>query len=79
VAGYVLRDSAVPALDDRLLYTDYCGGSILALAADPVTGEPRLVDTRLEATSPVAIVPGPDDAPWVLTLDGDVLELVEVP
>jgi hypothetical protein len=80
VAGYVLRGSTVPLLDDRLLYTDYCKGDLLALAADDdAAGVPRLVDAGVEIENPVAVVPGPDGAPWVLTLGGDVLEVVEAP
>jgi hypothetical protein len=79
VAGYVLRGSTVPILDDRLLYTDYCKGDLLALAAEEDADVPRLVATSLEVDNPVAVVPGPDGAPWVLTLGGDVLEVVEAP
>lgn len=78
VAGYVPRASSVPSLDGRLLYTDYCAGQVLALAVDGLpSGTVRLLDTRLEATNPTAIVPGPAGRPWVLSLDGRVSEIVE--
>jgi glucose/arabinose dehydrogenase len=76
VAGYVPRRSAIPALDGWLLHTDYCRGRILALRTgddDPGTVEIRDLGLRLK--SPIAIVPGPAGRPWVLTLDGQVLEV----
>lgn len=74
VAGYVPRASAVPELDGRLLYTDYCKGDVLALAVDDGAG-PALVEVGVRAENPIAIVPGPGGHPWVLTLAGEVLEL----
>jgi glucose/arabinose dehydrogenase len=76
VAGYVVREGGAPTLDGRLLYSDYCKGDLLALAVDPSDGEPRLLDTGLTLDNPVAIVPGPAGNPWILTLGGEVLELV---
>jgi len=77
VAGYVPRDSAVPSLDGRLLYTDYCAGDVLALAVDDGVPEHlHLVDTRLDVKRPTAIVPGPAGRPWVLSLDGSIFEIV---
>jgi hypothetical protein len=74
IAGFVVRGSAIPSLDGRLLYTDYCKGSLVALAVDAAAaGVPRVVDTGLRVSNPNAVVPGPDEQPWVLTLAGDVL------
>jgi hypothetical protein len=73
VAGYVVRTAAHPTLDGRLLYTDYCKGDLMALAVDDGADGPRLVDLGLTVENPTAIVPGPGDDPWVLTLGGDVL------
>lgn len=76
VAGYVPRASAVPSLDGRLLYTDYCAGDIRALAVDEDRSEHlRVVDTRLDVKRPTAIVPGPNGRPWVLSLDGPIFEI----
>ncbi|MGH9273039.1 MAG: PQQ-dependent sugar dehydrogenase [Acidimicrobiales bacterium] len=76
VAGYVPRSSGVPALDGWLLHTDYCAGRILALRAGQDDGKAAEVrDLGLHVDAPVAIVPGPSGHPWVLTLDGEVLEL----
>jgi hypothetical protein len=75
VAGYVVRSSPVPLLDDRLLYTDYCKGRLMALVAEEAPDVPRLVDTGVEVDNPVAVVPGPDGHPWILTLGGEVLEI----
>jgi len=80
VAGYVPRSSAVPTLDGRLLYSDYCKGQLLALAVDDSTlTSERLLNTRLDLTHPSAIVPGPGGRPWVLSLDGRVTEITEQP
>jgi hypothetical protein len=77
VTGYVLRGGALPALEGRLLYTDYCRGRVLALAVDRVDpGQDRLIDTGLRAEAPIAIVPGPEGRPWVLSLDGSIAEIV---
>ena len=75
MAGYVLRSSAVPTLDGRLLYSDYCKGDLVALAVDGSTSGPAPLDTGLEVENPIAIVPGPTGNPWILTLGGEVLEL----
>lgn len=77
VAGYVPRGSAIPALDGWLLHTDYCRGRILALRFDEEAGggAVELRELGLRVESPTAIVPGPNGRPWVLTLDGLVLEV----
>lgn len=78
IAGYVPRASAVPVLDGRLLYTDYCKGDLVALAVTAERGTPRLLDTGLETDNPIAIVPGPYGRPWILTLGGEVFEVAPV-
>jgi hypothetical protein len=75
VAGYVPRASAVPALDGRVLYSDYCKGVLMALAVEAGDGTARLLDTGLDVENPIAIVPGPSDRPWILTLGGTVFEV----
>ena len=64
VAGYVLRASAVPALDGRAalhgLLQGRPGGARGRRTGD---GDPRLLDTGLEVENPIAIVPGPDGTP----------------
>ncbi len=72
VAGHVPRASAVPALDGRLLFTDYCKGQIWTL--DPEDPD-HVADTGLRIQRPSAIVPGPDGHPWVLSLEGDVYRI----
>lgn len=69
VAGYVPHRSPLPALDGWLLHTDYCGGRVLALR----DGELR--DLGIEVANPIALVPGPSGHPWLLTLDGPILEV----
>lgn len=69
VAGYVPRGSPLPALDGWLLHTDYCAGRVLAWR----DGELR--DLGIEVDNPIALVPGPTGHPWLLTLDGPILEV----
>jgi glucose/arabinose dehydrogenase len=76
VAGYVPRASAIQALDGWLLHTDYCRGRILAVrVGDGDVGPVAVRELGLRVESPTAIVPGPTGRPWVLTLDGLVLEV----
>jgi len=76
VAGYVPRGSLVPLLDGHLLFTDYCKGQIWMLdVAAAASGRLIVHDTGLRAVHPVAIMPGPHGHPWVLTLDGEILEV----
>ena len=72
----VVRGDRVPALEGRLVYSDYCRGRVYALAADPGVA-PRLVDTGLSVDRPAAIVAGPDGAVWVLSLEGRVSAVVQ--
>jgi glucose/arabinose dehydrogenase len=77
VTGVVVRDPDLPGLDGRLLYTDYCKGRLYALAVDPAGGaEPPVVDVGIAVENPSAIVRGPGASTWLLTLQGDVFELV---
>jgi glucose/arabinose dehydrogenase len=75
VAGYVPQRSAIPSLDGWLLHTDYCRGRLVALRVSDDTGTVEIRDLGLRVESPIAIVPGPSGRPWILTLDGDVLEI----
>lgn len=76
VTGYVPRQAPVTPLDGRLLYADYCAGRLLALDVDAAPDDPdRVTSVGPKVEGPVAIVPGPAGAPWVLTLDGTILEL----
>jgi len=75
VAGFVARQSAVPALEGRLLYADYCKGDLMALAVDGGDAAPRVLNTGIAVHNPIAVVPGPDSRPWILTYGGDVFEV----
>ncbi|MBA2282847.1 MAG: PQQ-dependent sugar dehydrogenase [Acidimicrobiia bacterium] len=75
-AGFVARDGVLPGLDGFLLHTDYCKGRIMAFRPGSVDDPPRLVDTGLDLERPVAIVPGPDGVPWVLSIEGPVYRIV---
>ena len=76
VAGYVPEASAVPTLDGWLLHTDYCAGRVLALRPGQRPDDPvEQRDLGVHIKAPIAIVPGPSGHPWVLTLDGAVIEL----
>jgi glucose/arabinose dehydrogenase len=74
VGGFVYRGEALPALAGAYLHTDYCRGDVVALRYQP-GGAPQLVDLGVEAEVPVALEPGPDGEPWLLTLGGDVLRI----
>ncbi len=76
VVGYVPRQSAVASLDGWLLHTDYCRGRLYALQRGASPDEPAVVrDLGLRVKAPIAVVPGPNGGPWVLTLEGLVLEV----
>jgi glucose/arabinose dehydrogenase len=72
VVGPVQRGDAVPSLDGRLLVSDYCTGYVWSF--DPAHPT-DVIALGLHAPTTIAIVPGPEGRPWVLTLDGDVLEI----
>jgi glucose/arabinose dehydrogenase len=76
VAGYVLRDGPLPALEGHLLYADYCHGRLVALDVDGVgPAAERVVETTLTVENPIAIVAGPSGRPWVLSLGGQIWEV----
>jgi len=79
VAGYVVRDPRLAALDGWFLYSDYCKGRIMALRPATATSGPRVLDTGLRVERPVAVVEGPDGLPWVLGLEGDIGRIVPAP
>jgi glucose/arabinose dehydrogenase len=75
VGGYRYRGDAIPALDGGYLYSDYCNGRLNILWYRP--GEPlRLEATNIHVDRPVAIDPGPDGEPWILSLEGEIVRLV---
>jgi glucose/arabinose dehydrogenase len=74
VAGYVPRASPVPVLVGMVLHTDYCAGDLVGLRTEgPAAGE--VVDTGIDVDNPIAVVPGREGHPWVLSLGGEVLEV----
>lgn len=75
VAGVVVRGNLTPELDGWFLFTDFCKGRIMAFHPGSDTEPPRLLDTGAHVERPVAIVVGPDSAPWVLSLEGTVSRL----
>jgi glucose/arabinose dehydrogenase len=70
VLGYVAADGSV-------LHTDYCRGRLMALVPATPTAAPRLVDTGHRVDRPVAVVRGPGDQPWLLSLEGGVYRVEE--
>jgi glucose/arabinose dehydrogenase len=79
VAGYVPRDSAVTILDGWLLVTDYCAGRVVAVRpGEGADGTAEQRDLGVRVKNPIAVVEGPAGRPWILTLDGAVLELRDV-
>lgn len=51
VGGHVVTDSGLPALQNRYLYGDYCGGGLRSFTPD-VAGQNALNDTALGLTMP---------------------------
>jgi hypothetical protein len=77
VSGYVPRAPEAADLHDLLLFSDYCAGRLLGLRVDAPPGEDaHVVDLGVDLENPVAIVPGPTGRPWVLSLGGEIYELV---
>lgn len=68
VVGFVADDGAV-------LHTDYCRGRLVELHPATANAAPALTELGVRIERPVAIVRGPDGAPWVLSLDGAVYRL----
>jgi glucose/arabinose dehydrogenase len=79
VAGFVPRSSPVPELDGWVLHTDYCAGRLVGLRPATASGAAGVVDTGIALANPIAIVPGPEGQPWILSLGGDVVEVRSAP
>jgi hypothetical protein len=65
VLGFVRPDGGV-------LHTDYCRGRLMVLEPAAAGRAPRLTDTGIRVERSVSVVPGPDGAAWILSLDGGV-------
>lgn len=73
VGGVVYRGAAIPELQGRYVFTDYCNGQLVAL--DPATGDVvRWPETRVERA--VSITADPDGELWVTSLEDGVFRLV---
>ncbi|MCU0272794.1 MAG: hypothetical protein MUE34_06150, partial [Acidimicrobiales bacterium] len=71
--GVVYRGAAIPALQGRYVFTDYCNGQLVAL--DPATGDVvRWPGTRVEQA--VSITADADGELWVTSLEDGVFRLV---
>jgi glucose/arabinose dehydrogenase len=68
VVGFVEADGGV-------LHTDFCRGRLMSLVPGGPGAAPRLYDLGIEVERPVAVVRGPADEPWVLSLDGAVYRI----
>lgn len=64
-----------PVGADGVLHTDYCRGRIMRFVPGDPGRAPRLYDTGLRVRNPIALVAGPFDEPWVLSLQGDVFAI----
>jgi glucose/arabinose dehydrogenase len=71
VGGFTYRGDALPSLDGWYLFTDHCRGRLVAVRYRPGQA-PALADLGIEVDEPVAVAPGPDGEPFVLSLSGDV-------
>jgi hypothetical protein len=62
-------------MDGAFLFDDYCAGDLRVLWYDPA--QPlRMEDTSIRVPHPVAVDPGPDGEPWILSLDGSIVRVV---
>jgi len=72
--GMVYRGEALPQLEGAYIYGDFCSGEVFALSADGVT------NTRLEVSVPrntlASFGADPAGEIWILTLSGDVVQLI---
>lgn len=75
VAGYVPRGDAAGPLVGRLLVTDYCSGVVASLLPEDPEGTMTEHRLDIDLDGAVAIVPGPNGLPWVLSLAGRIWEL----
>lgn len=75
--GYVYRGQAIPELQGAYIYTDFCNGTIYALALDAEGQVAQDVDTGLEVEQPVSFGQGPDGELYVLSLTGDIFRIIE--
>ena len=77
VAGSVPYGAAtLPALDGQLLFTDYCKGQVWLLDVDEAENGATVVQRHRAAGGTTDRHRArPRGRPWVLTLDGEVLEL----
>ena len=75
--GYVVRDPAVPALEGRYLYTDYCDSVLRSF--DP--SNPNGSDSSTDLIPPPGAVSGfgeaRDGTIYVASLEGPVYKLVQ--
>ncbi|CAN5224365.1 PQQ-dependent sugar dehydrogenase [soil metagenome] len=74
IAGFFYLGAALGGLDGALLHTDYCRGRVYALRYAP-GGGPEIIDLGVRVDAPVALVPGPDGEPWLVSLEGEVFRL----
>lgn len=79
--GYVVRDSALGALNGSYVYSDYCGGALRALRLPSVAGGQASGDCslRLRAQNPVSFGEDADRRLYVVEQGGHVLRLVGLP
>lgn len=76
--GYVYRGTQIPDLTGAYLYTDYCNGTIYALATDNDGLVGADVDTGMTADSIASFGEGPDGELYVLSLDGPVYRIEQL-
>ncbi len=82
IGGYVYRGKAVPALDGRYLFGDFCSGEIFALSRNAEQGEPGSGRISLLLKSGLKISSFGQDRSgevYVLDITGRVLKIVPSP
>ena len=77
IAGYVVRDPALPSFAGRLLYADFCAGDIRSI--DPDAADPSASDAstglRLDLVS--SFGQGAGNHLYVVSLEGPVMRIVQ--
>jgi hypothetical protein len=74
IGGFVYHGTAIPGLEGRYLFGDWCEGWIRALTVD-ASGQVRIFPVA-EVESPTSISEGPGGEPWITTATDGIHRLV---
>ncbi|HEX2129204.1 MAG TPA: PQQ-dependent sugar dehydrogenase [Solirubrobacterales bacterium] len=77
IGGYVVRDPALPSLQGRYLFTDFCDGALRSLAPGDAFAAARETPLGLRVPVPTSFGEGVRGRIYVASLDGGVFQLVQ--